>query len=79
MNGIKNPLFITENGMPNVDFVCLDGKVHDPQRIDFIERYLLALEKAKKRALTFAVIFIGVCWIILNGATATIRGSGLFT
>lgn len=75
----KKPLFITENGMPNVDFVCLDGKVHDPQRIDFIERYLLALEKTKKRALTFAVIFIGVCWIILNGATATIRGSGLFT
>lgn len=43
----KTPLYITENGMPNIDFVSLDGKVHDPQRIDFIERYLQALERAK--------------------------------
>lgn len=42
----KTPLLITENGMANVDWVSLDGKVHDPQRIDFLHRYLLELEKA---------------------------------
>ena len=40
------PIFITENGMSNVDWVSLDGKVHDPQRIDFLNRYLLQLRKA---------------------------------
>lgn len=40
------PLLVTENGMANTDFVCLDGKVHDPQRIDYIHRYLLELKHA---------------------------------
>ena len=42
----KLPLVVTENGMSNPDWVCLDGKVHDPQRIDFLNRYLLALRQA---------------------------------
>jgi len=42
----KLPIVVTENGMSNVDWVALDGKVHDPQRIDFTRRYLLQLEKA---------------------------------
>ena len=40
------PVLITENGMCNNDFVMLDGKVHDPQRIDYIHRHLLAAKKA---------------------------------
>ncbi len=40
------PVMITENGMANCDFVMLDGKVHDPQRIDFMQRYLRELKKA---------------------------------
>ena len=40
------PIVITENGMSNVDWISLDGKVHDPQRIDFLNRYLLELQKA---------------------------------
>ena len=40
------PIFVTENGMANVDWVALDGGVHDPQRIDFTTRYLLALRQA---------------------------------
>jgi beta-glucosidase len=40
------PIFVTENGMSNVDYVGLDGQVHDPQRIDFIQRHLIELEKA---------------------------------
>jgi beta-glucosidase len=44
----KLPVYITENGLANNDWVSLDGKVHDPQRIDFTNRYLrelLALSK----------------------------------
>ena len=42
----KLPIVITENGMANTDWVALDGKVHDPQRIDFLRRYLLAYRRA---------------------------------
>lgn len=40
------PILITENGMANTDFVMLDGKVHDPQRIDYMHRHLLAARRA---------------------------------
>ncbi len=42
----KKPIFITENGLSNTDSVSLDGKVHDPQRIDFLHRYLKDLSRA---------------------------------
>jgi beta-glucosidase len=42
----KLPVVITENGMANVDWVHSDGKVHDPQRIDYLTRYLGALRRA---------------------------------
>jgi beta-glucosidase len=40
------PVYITENGLSNADWVSLDGRVHDPQRIDFLNRYLLSLRRA---------------------------------
>lgn len=40
------PIMVTENGMANTDFVMEDGKVHDPQRTDFIRRYLKNLKRA---------------------------------
>ncbi len=40
------PILITENGMANIDFVMRDGKVHDPQRTDYIETYLKELKRA---------------------------------
>lgn len=40
------PILISENGMANNDFVMLDGKVHDPQRTDYLVRYLMELKKA---------------------------------
>ncbi|MBQ9662662.1 MAG: beta-glucosidase [Oscillospiraceae bacterium] len=40
------PLCITENGQSCNDRVFLDGQVHDPDRIDFLHRYLLELHKA---------------------------------
>lgn len=42
------PIVITENGMSGHDWVSLDGKVHDPQRIDFTARYLSELKRAAK-------------------------------
>lgn len=42
----KTPVIITENGIALPDRICLDGKVHDPLRIDFHNRYLLELERA---------------------------------
>jgi beta-glucosidase len=44
----KLPMTITENGLATRDQVFLDGKVHDPQRIDFMHRYLLELARAIK-------------------------------
>lgn len=40
------PIYITENGISCHDTVSLDGKVHDPNRIDFLARYLSALKRA---------------------------------
>ena len=40
------PIVVTENGMPNTDWIHTDGKVHDPQRIDYTSRYLQQLKKA---------------------------------
>ncbi len=40
------PIVITENGLSNTDWVALDGRVHDPQRIDFTQRHLLNYQRA---------------------------------
>lgn len=42
----KLPVYITENGMSCHDIVSYDGKVHDPNRIEFLDRYLSALQRA---------------------------------
>ncbi len=42
----QKPIYITENGVSCHDVVSLDGKVHDPNRIDFLSRYLGALKRA---------------------------------
>lgn len=44
----KKPIYITENGMANTDLISEDGCVHDPQRIEFMRRYLKELYKAKE-------------------------------
>lgn len=40
------PIFVTENGLSNQDWVQLDGKVHDSTRIDFLHRHLIQLRRA---------------------------------
>ena len=42
----KLPIYITENGLSCHDWESLDGKVHDPNRIDFLHRYLRGLKAA---------------------------------
>ena len=41
----KKPIYITENGIAVRDWVSLDGKCHDPTRIDFTARYLRELAR----------------------------------
>lgn len=40
------PIMITENGMAGMDWIHLDGKVHDTYRIDYTRRYLRELRRA---------------------------------
>lgn len=42
----KLPIYISENGLSCHDVISCDGKVHDPDRINFLNRYLLALRQA---------------------------------
>jgi beta-glucosidase len=42
------PIVITENGFASRDWVSLDGRVHDGQRIDFLHRYLRELHRATR-------------------------------
>ena len=43
------PVVISENGLSCNDIIFLDGKVHDPEREDFLHRYLLELKAAAKQ------------------------------
>ena len=45
------PLVVTENGLALNDWVSVDGRVHDPLRIDFLTRYLRGLERAVDEAI----------------------------
>jgi len=40
------PMFITENGMANDDYVGPDGQVHDPERIAYVADHLDAVARA---------------------------------
>ncbi|MDA3810028.1 MAG: GH1 family beta-glucosidase [Spirochaetaceae bacterium] len=53
----KKPIIITENGLSNKDWVALDGKVHDPQRIDFTNRYLREYKRAAEDGVDLAGYF----------------------
>jgi beta-glucosidase len=40
------PLYVTENGAAYPDVVSADGRVHDPDRIDYVHRHLVAAHEA---------------------------------
>lgn len=57
------PIYITENGMSCHDWVSLDGKVHDPNRQDFLHRYLKQLKKACEDGIDVSGYFV---WSLLD-------------
>jgi beta-glucosidase len=57
------PLVVTENGMANTDWLHLDGCVHDPQRIDFLSRYLLQVDRALQEGADVRGYFV---WTLLD-------------
>ncbi|HBR93685.1 MAG TPA: beta-glucosidase [Opitutae bacterium] len=59
----KLPIVVTENGLSGNDWVSLDGRVHDSHRIDFLNRYLLCLERAIKEGIDIRGYFQ---WSILD-------------
>lgn len=65
----KLPIYVTENGMCCHDWVSLDGKVHDPQRIDYIERHLIEIYKAMKSGADVRGYF---CWSVMDNFEWTI-------
>jgi beta-glucosidase len=42
----KLPIVITENGLSSMDWMSLDGQIHDAQRIDYLHRYLQQFARA---------------------------------
>lgn len=57
------PIVISENGLSCMDWVALDGCVHDPQRIDFLRRYLGQLHRATQDGIPV----LGYChWSLLD-------------
>jgi beta-glucosidase len=42
------PVYISENGLSCNDKLYLDGCAHDPDRIDFLRRYLRELRRASE-------------------------------
>ena len=59
----KLPVYITENGMSCHDDVSLDGRVHDPNRINFLDMYLSALQKASDEGVDIRGYFL---WTFLD-------------
>lgn len=51
------PIYITENGIAVNDVISLDGKVHDPARIDYVERHIRKLENAANAGADIAGYF----------------------
>ncbi len=56
------PIYITENGMANADTIA-DGKVADPQRIDYVQRHLAALLDAMRQGVDVQGYFL---WSLLD-------------
>ena len=57
------PIYITENGMACHDVVSLDGKVHDPNRIDFLEKYLAQVQRVIEEGVDIRGYFL---WTFLD-------------
>lgn len=59
----KTPFIISENGMSSHDVVSLDGEVHDPQRKDYMHRYLREFKRAAEDGVDCAGYF---AWSLMD-------------
>lgn len=59
----NKPFYVTENGFCNLDWVALDGRVHDPQRVDYVQRYLLGVKRALEEGIDIRGYFY---WSIMD-------------
>ena len=57
------PFIISENGMSSHDCVMLDGKVHDPHRIDYLRRYIREYRRAGEDGVDIRGYF---CWSLMD-------------
>jgi beta-glucosidase len=57
------PIFIGENGMCCHDAISKDGAVHDPNRIDYMDRYLTELSRASHDGIEIVGYF---AWSLLD-------------
>lgn len=57
------PIYITENGLGSMDWVSVDGAVHDTGRIDFMHRYLAEFKRAGADGVPIAGYFH---WSVLD-------------
>lgn len=53
----RKPIVITENGLSCRDWISVDGAVHDPNRIDFMTRYLRELHRAAEAGVPVQAYF----------------------
>jgi beta-glucosidase len=53
----RKPILVTENGVSLGDVPSADGKVHDPQRITFLNDYLRAFKRAQRDGVPLAGYF----------------------
>ena len=51
------PLYVFENGLSSMDWLGLDGAVHDPNRIDFLTMYLRQYQRAHAAGIPLAGYF----------------------
>ncbi|MDO5346692.1 MAG: GH1 family beta-glucosidase [Lachnospiraceae bacterium] len=57
------PIYLTENGISCRDVLSLDGKVHDPGRIDFLNRYLREVKRAVEDGVDIRGYFL---WTLMD-------------
>jgi len=57
------PIVIAENGVAITEWVQLDGKVQDPQRIDYLTRYLRELKRAIRDGVDVRGYFV---WTLMD-------------
>ena len=57
------PIYITENGAYFDDLLTEDGKVHDMRRIDFLARYINAMQEARRLGVEIRGYFV---WSLLD-------------